>query len=127
MIRMLVHKLLDCHDERGEGAFHVGCAAAIQHAVAYRRGERIAIPLIERTGRNDVRVSRKAHQRACRTAPRPQIVDPALADFFAFETERLQVLAQEIETTCVCRCYRIAGYQLARKIDDGNGHGPALQ
>ena len=94
---MLLDEVSNCNDECGERSLHVGSAAAVEHLIPDRRHERVARPLLERPGRHDVGVAGKAHQRNCGAAPRPQVVDAAHADLLAFEAERLQLVAQDVE------------------------------
>src|SRR5690348_6814028 len=72
---MSTDELLGRRDHGGQPAFHVGRSAAIEHAIADFRHERVAVPLIEWARRHDVGMSGKAEERGRRRAPGPEISD----------------------------------------------------
>ena len=80
MIGMRGHELLQRHDEGGHAALHVGRAAAVQQAVADRRLERIAAPVL--------RAVRSAPRRCGRGTPAPATPLPCVAQRFFTGAER---------------------------------------
>src|SRR4051812_22210960 len=80
--------------ERGDRAFHVSGAAPVQIAIALRGHKRIGMPLIQRTGWNDVGVPGEAEQGRAAAATRPQIIDVAETQALDRETELVQALRQ---------------------------------
>ena len=62
-------------DHRGQTALHVGGAAAVQHAVAYDRLERVGLPFLARAGRYDVGMTGEAQHRAAIAMARPEVLD----------------------------------------------------
>ena len=119
---MLLDEICKRDDKGRQRAFHVGGAAAVQHAVAYGRHEGIAVPLLDRAGRHHVGMAGEAHQRARRAAARPQVVDAAHADFFADEAERLEHSDQQVEAAGVFGRDRRAGDQLFGEFQGIDGH-----
>src|SRR5581483_8812255 len=83
---------LDRRDEGGDRAFHIGGAAAVESAVAYDGGERVALPGIERTRRDHVDMPGEREERRAVAALRPEILDRAEAQAFDRESERPQAL-----------------------------------
>ena len=63
------------------------------------RGEGIGLPAF--THRHHVGMAREAHQRPRRTAPRPQVRDRAARHHLDLETERAQLLGDQVEAACV--------------------------
>src|SRR4029079_14902089 len=94
-------------------------ATPIQIAVALRWYKRIGMPLVQRTGGNDVGVPRKNHQRCAAAATCPQIIDVAETQVFDRETEFVQALREYLLATRVVWCNRNACDQLAREIQRG--------
>ena len=124
-------ELLDRDHHRGERALHVGGAAAMQHAVAVARHERVAGPLLERPGRHDVGVAGEREDLRRRRAPRsdrPQVGDAAVGrsagSVRAIEAERRQAGRDQILAAAVRRRHRAAGDQLFSKVE-GSRHGLA--
>ena len=124
-------ELLDRDHHRGERALHVGSAAAVQHAVAVRRHERVAGPLVERAGRHDVGVAgeREDLRRRPPAGPeRPQVGDAAVGgsarSLLAIEAERRQAGRDQVLAAAVGRRDRTAGDQLLGEVQ-GSRHGLA--
>ena len=63
-------------DEGRERAFHVGSATAIEQSVADRRHERIGGPLVERAGRNDIRMAGEADEQGVLPRRAQRLVTP---------------------------------------------------
>jgi len=71
--RTFSEKRLRRGHERGDRAFHVGGAAAVQITVAFGRHERIGLPLVDRAGRHHVGMAGEADEGARVAATSPQI------------------------------------------------------
>ena len=67
---------------------HVRRAAAVEHAIAHGRRERVGLPFLQRPGGHDVRMAGEAEQRRRAAAPRPEIVDVAEAHALDREIRR---------------------------------------
>jgi hypothetical protein len=111
-------------DESGDRRFHVRRAAPIQDAVADHRLERIAFPLLDRSGGNDVGVSGKNEQRLRPAAARPQIADTVGIDALEREAERREMLRDEIEAARIFGRHGRSRDERAREIEGiRRGHG----
>ena len=91
VIGMLADEIRDRRDERRDRGFHVGSAAAVEHAVPDRRRERVALPQC-RAGRSARRrcVPRNTPAaRRCRAAPTGWST-PFMLIFSHLKPERLQ-------------------------------------
>src|SRR3984885_9343387 len=103
---------------RSKAALHVRGAPAVQYAVADHRGERIAVPLLERPGRHDVGVAGEAKERRAGPAPRPEVVDVAEPQVLHAKAERRETLAHERLTAVVDGTHRGSRHEVA-----GEGQG----
>ena len=88
VVRVVLHEALAGDHHRGQAAFHVGGAAAAEHAVGVdQRLERLVLPLLHRAGGDHVGVAGEAQYRAILgTVGSPEVVD-------VFKTHRLQLEA----------------------------------
>jgi hypothetical protein len=84
-------------------SLHVGGAAAVEIAIALGGDERIAGPLIERTGRQHVGVAREANQRAAAAANAQRLSTFAEAHALDGEAAALQARRQDILAAVVVR------------------------
>jgi hypothetical protein len=109
----------DRGNESGQRAFHVGGAAPVKHAFALYGLERVAVPLIEWSGGDDVGVSCKTQQRASVAAARPQVGYAAAIDVFAIETDAFKAFDDDWQASAVFRGDRAAGNQLFGKLQSG--------
>ncbi len=75
MARVPLDELLAGGHHGGKAALHVRRTAAVEHPVAYRGLERIALPLLERARRHHVGVSGETEYGALGAAPRPEVID----------------------------------------------------
>src|SRR4030095_15527591 len=94
------------------GRLHVGGAASVESPITNYGCEWIGRPVIERTGRHDVRVPRE-YERACagRAAPdSPQITDAktfwAAVHPLAHKAERDKTRSDQLQAPCVVRSDR---------------------
>ena len=122
MLRRLAHELGRRRDHRCESALHVGGAAAIQHAVADDRLERIRLPFLERSRRHHVRMARETQDRTRLAAFRPEVLDAAVAQWFDRESGRGEALAHRGLAASVSRGDRISGDEVQGQVE-GFGHG----
>ena len=117
MLRVFGDELLDGGDEGGERTFHVGRAASVQHAVAHRGREWVAVPFVHRAGRYHVGVPGEADHRRSMAAPCPQIVHLAVAHLFQAEIERGQARADDVDAAVIHRGERMAGDELFGEVE----------
>jgi len=118
-MRMRRQKLLHRHHHGRQRGFHIGSSAAIQLAIAHRRGKWRALPLIQRSGGHDVGMAGKHEHGGIRLGTRaqgPKIghakVGRAALHRFADKAQRLQTVAQHLLTALVLRGDGMAGNQV---------------
>ena len=68
-------KRLGGGDHRRQAALHVGGAPSVQHAVADDGLERVRLPLLARSGGDDVGVPGETQHRAALAMARPEVLD----------------------------------------------------
>ena len=106
VLRMRGHEGFGGGDERRDRALHVGGAAAVEHAVAHLRLERVAMPILARTGRHDISVTGEHHHRLAVAAFGPEIVDVAVAQVLAAEARGREALREDFLAAGVVRRHR---------------------
>ncbi len=116
-------------DEGGNGALHVGGAAADELPVPDFGGEGIDRPLRSVSGRYDVRMPGKAEVRAARTDAREQIIDRAVRSFAPdmapdLEAQSFQRRLEDVLRPLVGRGDARAAHEPRGKVDgiDGGRH-----
>ena len=119
VLRMRRHKPFDCRHECGDRGFHVGRTAAVEKAVTLDRLERIAVPLIERTCRNDVGMSGETNHRCGGSAPCPEIVDATETQVFDLEADACEPICEHVLAAAIVRRHRAPGDQLTRELQGG--------
>ena len=101
--------------ERRERSLHVRRAASVQVAVAKRRRERVARPVVERAGRHDIGVSGEADHRRRVAATRPQVGDAVDNQRLAAKSKRREARGDQSLAAGVVGRQRAAGDQRARE------------
>ena len=125
MIRVGRDELLGRRDHGREAALHVRCASTVEDPVADDRRERVATPLLERTGRHDIGVAGEAQHGAGIATARPEIGHAAELQGLDPEAARSQSLGHQGLTAGVGRCHGRAGDQRAGEFE-GIRHGASL-
>jgi hypothetical protein len=88
-------------DHRGETAFHVRRAAAVQQAVAHDRLERVGLPLLARTGGYDIRMTGETQNGPCTAVSGPEILDRTERHALDAKAGRFQALADDLQAAMV--------------------------
>ena len=96
MLRVRGDETLGSRHERGDGGLHVGRAAPKELAVADGGLERIGGPLLARTGRHDIRVTRKHDERPPGTVADEEVRHVAALDDLGLEAQRNQAVDDEL-------------------------------
>src|SRR5581483_2518899 len=93
--------------------------------VADRRRERIALPVLDRSGRNDVGVAGEDEERRAAAARGPQIGHPFSVQILEREAELREAIADDFAAARVIRRQRFARDELARERENWRGcvHG----
>ena len=103
----VVQEARDGGHEGGNRPLHVGCAAAVQDAVAHLSGEGIVGPVGRIAFRHDIGMAGETEIRAAGSQPGVQVVDPMCAvakgKTAAGEAEALQCRLQDIQSAFVFR------------------------
>src|SRR5262249_54147207 len=99
-----------------ESALHVGRSTAVEHAIAHRGHEGIALPLLDRAARDYVGVSGEAEEGALRAPPRPEVLDAAEGQRLEREPGRGEVSADELLAALIGRAHRAAAYEFLRQF-----------
>ena len=122
MVRMGTDELFRRGDHGGETTLHIRRTASEQHAVLDHRLERVAPPLLERAGRDDVRVPCEADRGRSGTTGCPEVLDIAVAQRLDLEAKRGQPIAHDLLATGVHRRDGVAGDEVLREFER-RGHG----
>jgi hypothetical protein len=122
VLRMFGQEMLDSGKPGGDGALHVGRAAAIELPIAFQRQEGIAAPLFQRAGGDHVGVAGEADQGRRLAAARPEIAHAALVHGFHGEAECLQADHQPVLAAGVNGRDGTACDQFARVVEDLTWH-----
>jgi hypothetical protein len=125
MIGMIGDKRFTGGYHRGNAGFHVGGAAAEEHAVANFGDKRVAIPFFQRPGRHYVGMTGKCKHRPILAASGPEIRDIVEHHGLAFESYRGEPLDQERLATRVIRGNRLPGDQVRGELYGCTAHGLA--
>jgi hypothetical protein len=115
-------------DEAGDRALHVGGAAAPDHAVAQRAGERAGAPGLLGASRHHVGMAGKAQVRCGIADPRIEVVDVGCARVREFqavagEPQPLEDEFQQVERAALRRRHAGAADQIPGQLDRVD-HGP---
>ena len=111
----------DGGDKSGQRGLHVGRAAPVEHAVALGGFERIRLPLLQRTGRDDIGMAREAEQRSARATSRPEVAGITRIDALEGEADSCEAFRDQFETARVFRRDRATADQRARKFQRRTG------
>ena len=119
MVRVLRHEGLGGGDHCRQLALHVAGPAAIEDAVANFRDEGVGLPLVERAGRDDVRMPREAEDRAGIAAAGPEVGHLAEDHGLDSKAERCQARGHEVLTAGVIRGHRGPAHQFHCEFQRG--------
>ncbi len=98
---------------RGEAALHVGGAPAVQRTVADGGRERIAVPLLERSGGHHIGVPGEAEQRSFAPASGPEVLDRPEFQVLHAKADCRQPFAHQRLASAVGRAHRRPRHQFA--------------
>ena len=92
---------LERRDHGGKSALHVGGAAPVQQSVLHHRYEWIRLPLLERSGRDDIGMSGETEHRAAGSVPCPEIIDCAERHALELEREWCEPARDQVEAASI--------------------------